>query len=360
MKFSLRKLLIALIVAIMLVGCGSSSQPANDKKPADDNKAGQTTECKVRIGLVTDTGGVDDKSFNQSSWEGVQRWAKEANAEKCIKYLQSNSDSDYVPNLSQLVDDKYDLVIATGYLFQNAMDKVSADNPNAKFLFIDGVSKNSNVESAIFNAEEGSFLVGLAAGATATENGSKKVGFVGGEEGEIIGKFQAGYEQGVLTTCPDCTIYVDYAQSFSDDSRGQQMATKQYDLGATVVYQAAGNAGNGVIKEAKERKNVWAIGVDRDQYEDGKVGDKSVILTSMLKRVDTAAYSASKAVAEGKFNPGVKVFDLKIDGVGAELSKGRNLNDSVIKLIKDYEAKIKSGELKINPKPKIGNGKTNK
>lgn len=359
MKFSLRKLLIALIVAIMLVGCGSS-QSTDDKKPADDKKAGQTTECKVRIGLVTDTGGVDDKSFNQSSWEGVQRWAKEANAEKCIKYLQSNSDSDYVPNLSQLVDDKYDLVIATGYLFQKAIDKVAADNPNAKFLFIDGVSEKPNVESAVFNAEEGSFLVGLAAGVTATENGSKKVGFVGGEEGEIIGKFQAGYEQGVLAACPDCTIYVDYAASFVDDSRGQQMAVKQYDLGATVIYQAAGNAGNGVIKEAKERQNVWAIGVDRDQYEDGKVKDKSVILTSMLKRVDTAAYSAAKAVAEGTFKPGLKVFDLKIDGVGAELSTGRNLNESVIKLIKDYEAKIKSGELKIDPKPKIGNGKTNK
>lgn len=354
MKFSLKKTTILFLMAIILVGCGSQ----NNKET--DGKTGKSEDCKVRIGLVTDTGGVDDKSFNQSTWEGVQRWAKEANAEKCIKYLQSNSDSDYVPNLSQLVDDKYDLIIATGYLFQKAVDKVSGDNPKSNFLFIDGVSKNPNVEGAVFNAEEGSYLVGLAAGATAVENGSKKVGFVGGEEGELIGKFQAGYEQGVLAACPECTIYVDYAQSFVDDSRGQQMATKQYDLGATVIFQAAGNAGNGVIKEAKERKNVWAIGVDRDQYEDGKVGDKSIILTSMLKRVDVAAYSASKAIAEGTFKPGVKVFDLKIDGVSAELSTGRNLNDSIIKLIKEKEEKIKSGELKVDPKPKIGNGKTNK
>ncbi len=352
MKFSLRKLIIALVVAIMLVGCGQNS--------TQSTSTGSATECKVRIGLVTDTGGVDDKSFNQSTWEGVQRWAKEANAEHCIKYLQSNADADYVPNLSQLVDDKYDLIIATGYLFQKAIDKVSADNPKANFLFIDGQSSSPNVEGALFNAEQGSFLVGVAAGAVATENGSKKVGFMGGMEGELIGAFQAGFEQGVLAACPDCTIYVDYANSFNDDAIGQRLAAKQYDLGATIIFQAAGQAGNGVIKEAKERKTVWAIGVDRDQYEDGKIGDKSIVLTSMLKRVDIAAYTASKDIAAGTFKPGVKVFDLHSDGVGAELSTDRNLSESIIKLVKEFEAKIKSGELKVDAKPKIANGKTNK
>lgn len=350
----LLKVLTASTLVLGLAACSSN----NDSKP-------ETKPCPVKIGLVTDTGGVDDKSFNQSAWEGLVKYAEENefSTEKgeCIDYLQSTSDSDYVPNLSTFADEGYDLIIAVGYLFEKAINEVSANYPDSKFLFIDSVSTSSNVMNAVFAAEDGSFLAGVAAGLKAKENGSNTVGFMGGMEGELIGAFQAGFEQGVLAVNPDAKIIVDYADSFSDDSKGQVIAAKQYDAGATVIYQAAGNAGNGVIKEAKERGDVWVVGVDRDQYEDGKKDDgSSVILTSMLKRVDTATYSAAQSVLAGTFEAKTVVFDLASDGVGAEISEGRNLSADIINAVKDYAEKIKNGEIEVNPVPTIPNGKTNK
>ncbi len=353
------KLFLALLVSVSLAACSSSNT-----EEATTTEGSETTstsgECPVTIGLVTDMGGVDDKSFNQSAWEGVQRFAEENGLQDCVSYLQSTTEADYVPNLSTFADEGKDLVIAVGYLFNEAITEVSANYPDTMFLFVDDVVDHENVESATFNAEQGSFLVGIAAGLTAMENGSKTVGFMGGMEGPIIGSFQAGYEQGVLAVCQDCKIYVDYADSYSDDAKGQQLAAKQYDLGATVIYQSAGNAGNGVIKEAKERGDVWAIGVDKDQYQDGMKDDgTSVILTSMLKRVDSATYSACTDMLNGTFEGGTKVFNLSNDGVGAEVTSGRNLSDDVIAQINDYAEKIKSGEIEVSPEATIANGSSN-
>lgn len=353
------KLFLALLVSVSLAACSS-----NNTEEATTTEGSETTstsgECPVTIGLVTDMGGVDDKSFNQSAWEGVQRFAEENGLQDCVSYLQSTTEADYVPNLSTFADEGKDLVIAVGYLFNEAITEVSANYPDTMFLFVDDVVDHENVESATFNAEQGSFLVGVAAGLTAMENGSKTVGFMGGMEGPIIGSFQAGYEQGVLTVCPDCKIYVDYADSYSDDAKGQQLAAKQYDLGATVIYQSAGNAGNGVIKEAKERGDVWAIGVDKDQYEDGMKDDgTSVILTSMLKRVDSATYSACNDILNGTFEGGSKVFNLSNEGVGAEVTSGRNLSDDVIAQINDYAQKIQNGEIEVSSEATIANGSSN-
>ena len=174
-------------------------------------------------------------------------------------------------------------------------------------------------------------------------------------------RFQAGYEQGVLAANPDATIYVDYVDSYSDDAKGQTVAEKQIGLGATVIYQAAGNAGNGVIKAAKEvGGGVWAIGVDKDQYSEGMLDDgSSVILTSMIKRVDTSSYMASKAVAEGTFDASVVTFNLANEGVSAELSEGRNLTADEIATIQEYADKVLSGEITVSAEPTIANGSTN-
>ncbi|MEG0164195.1 BMP family lipoprotein [Anaerorhabdus sp.] len=360
MKKVLKSALALLLAGALVAGC--SSKPAPTETPAATDGGATAGTCPVKIGLVTDTGGVDDKSFNQSAWEGLVKFQTEAGLDaSCIKYLQSTADSDYIPNLSTFADEDYDLIIAVGYLFQEAIDTVSANYPDKNFLFIDSVSEQANVESAVYNAEQGSFLVGVAAGLEAKANGSNVVGFVGGMEGPLIGAFQAGYEQGVLAANPEATIMVDYADSFSDDSKGQTLAVKQYDAGATVIYQAAGAAGNGVIKEAKERGDVWAIGVDKDQYNDGTIdGGKSVILTSMIKRVDISTYTAAKAILDGTFAGGTVVFNLENDGVGAELSSGRNLSDETITVINDYATKIKSGEIVVDAVPTIPNGGTNK
>lgn len=358
MKKVLKSALALLLVGALLAGCSKS---ATTETPATTDGTETAGTCPVKIGLVTDTGGVDDKSFNQSAWEGLVKYQTEAGLDAtCIGYLQSASDADYVPNLSTFADEDYDLIIAVGYLFQEAIDTVSANYPEKNFLFIDSVSESANVESAVYSAEQGSFLVGVAAGLEAKENGSNKVGFIGGMEGDLIGAFQAGFEQGVLAVNPEAKIMVDYAASFSDDSKGQTLAVKQYDAGATVIYQAAGAAGNGVIKEAKERQDVWVVGVDKDQYNDGMVdGNKSVILTSMIKRVDISTYTAAKAILEGNFKAGVVVFTLENDGVGAELTAGRNLSDATIATIEGYAAKIKAGEIKVESVPTIANGATN-
>ena len=353
----LSKILLALVLSSMvLVGC--ASKPA---EPAAEGKTEEKTEQKVvKIGLVTDTGGVDDKSFNQSAWEGLEKFAKENGDKVSIKYLQSNSDADYVPNLSAFAEEGYDLVIAVGYLFQEAVETVADQYPETNFLFIDSVAEKPNVMSAVYSQEEGSYLVGVAAALKAIENKSKVVGFVGGMEGDLIGAFQAGFEQGVLATCADCKIYVDYADSFVDDAKGQQLAAKQYGAGATIIYQAAGNAGNGVIKEAKERGDVWAIGVDKDQFEDGKKADgKSVVLTSMIKRVDISTYTVATDVLNGNFKAGVLVFNLANDGVGAELTADRNLTAEEIATITKAADAIKAGTIKVDPKPTIKNGATN-
>ena len=350
------KMALALILgAGILTGCSSNGNPSQATPTPEEG-------CKIRVGLVTDTGGVDDKSFNQSTWEGVTRFAADNGiSDECISYLQSTGDSDYIPNLSQFADEEYDLIIATGYLFAQAIDSVSANYADRNFLFIDEVSENANVASATFAAEQGSFLVGVAAATVAIEEGSNTVGFIGGMEGPLIGAFQAGFEQGVLAVNPDIKILVDYCASFEDASIGQSLAVKQYNAGATVIYQAAGAAGNGVIKEAKERGDVWAIGVDKDQYEEGMKEDgTSVILTSMIKRVDQASNMTAQAVLDNQFQGGIVHFDLTNDGVGAELTAGRNLTDEWIAIINDYATKIKAGEITVSPDAVIPNGSSNK
>lgn len=359
----LSKVLLALLLSSALIAGCSTSKPEETTTTEPEKTAEATTgsgECAVKIGLVTDTGGVDDKSFNQSAWEGVQKFAEENNLQDCVNYLQSNSEADYIPNLTTFAEEGYDLVVAVGFLFQDAVDTVAPQFPDTNFLFIDSVSENGNVMSATYAAEQGSYLVGIAAGRKAIENGSKTVGFVGGAESDLIGAFQAGYEQGVLSVCEDCKIIVDYADSFVDDAKGQQLASKQYGAGATIIYQAAGAAGNGVIKEAKERGNVWAIGVDKDQYEDGKIDSgASIILTSMIKRVDISTYTAATNVLNGEFAGGVFTFDITNDGVGAEISADRNLTAEDITAIEEAVAAMKDGTIVVDPKPTIPNGSTN-
>ena len=351
MKRILKFVLVAFL-ALGLVACSNQETP--------EEPQGDDTACTITIGLVTDTGGIDDRSFNQSAWEGLERYAKENGQEECISYLQSSAAADYVPNLSTFGDQGTDLIVAVGYLFDDAIKEVAPNYPESKFLVIDTTSDLENVASAVFASEQGSFLVGVAAGLKAKENGSNAVGFVGGMASELIQAFQAGYEQGVLAVNPEATIYVDYCDSFDNDQIGQQLAQKQYDLGATVIYQAAGNAGNGVIREAKERGDVWAIGVDRDQYSEGEMEDgTSRVLTSMIKRVDTATYTTATNLFNGEFTAEVKTYTLADEGVGAELTEGRNLTAEEIETVNDFAQQILDGEIEVSSVPTIENGGSN-
>ena len=242
------------------------------------------------------------------------------------------------------------------------MKEVSGKYPDTKFFVIDTVVPGDNVESGMFAAEQSSYLVGIAAAMQAKAAGGDTVGFVGGMDSELIQTFQAGYEQGVKSVDKNMKVMVNYAGAFDDPTKGGNLANMQYDAGAKVVYHSAGNTGSGVIKAAKERTEkgdtVWAIGVDRDQYEDGKYGKdgKSVILTSALKRVDVATYNVATAAMNGEFKGGTTVnFDIKNEGVGIPAENpnlSKDIQDALNKAVKD----IKDGKVKVSTKAKIKDG----
>lgn len=312
--------------------------------------------AQFKVGLVTDVGGIDDKSFNQGTWEGIVRFAQDNKLPKTnYKYLQSSAEADYVPNLSTFADEALNLIIAPGFLFEKAMGDVAANYPTRKFLIIDSVVSKPNVASAVFAEHEGSFLVGVAAALKAKADGKNVLGFIGGMQFPLIEKFQAGFEQGVKAVDPSLKILVDYAGDFAAPDKGQALAQKQFNAGAYIIFHAAGGTGNGMIKEAKERSQKgdvrWAIGVDKDQYADGVYGNKSAVLTSMMKRVDVAAYEVSKMTMQGKFPGGqVMVFSLANDGVGIPATNP-NLSADIVAKVRDFAARIKSGALKVSEVP---------
>ncbi len=353
--------LAVMMVAALGVGCAKPATTEATTEAATEATTEAVTEAPstadITIGLVTDIGGIDDKSFNQGTWEGIVKFSMENKMkEEQTKYVQSKTDADYVTNLSTFADDELDLIIAPGFLFFDAMTSVAKSFPDQKFLLIDSVVELPNVASAVFAEHEGSYLVGVAAALKAKEAGKDTVGFLGGMDFPLIGKFEAGFEQGVASVDPAMKVLVEYAGDFGNPAIGQTLAAKMYDAGAYVIYHAAGGTGNGMIKEAKDRvqngQDVWAIGVDKDQFADGIYeGEKSVILTSMMKRVDTAAYTVSEQVNKGEFNGGVLVFSLANDGVGIPATNP-NLTDEWVTKINEAATAVKDGTVKVTEIPK--------
>ena len=346
MKKTFKFLFVTLIAVSFLVACGG----------------GGGEKADFRVVVVLDSGGVDDKSFNQSSWEGVQKFLTDNNLDaSTASYLSSKADgSDYVSNLETASADA-DLVIAVGFLFGDALQEVAAKHEDVEYLFIDAGLENPlpNVHSATFSEEEGGFLVGLIAGSRSKEDGSNRVGFIGGvDNNPVINAFHAGYEAGVWEANPEATVAIEYAASFDDTAKGSSLATKLYSEGANIIFHAAGNVGNGVISEAKNHEDKWVIGVDRDQYEDGlNEAGKSVVLTSMIKRVDLAAYNFLEEFKEkGKIESEHFHFIVENKGVDAELTEGRNLTSEEIELVKSYYDKVVSGEIKLTKDPVIKDG----
>lgn len=354
MKKTIKILFATFVATALLVACGggSSEQEYTGTKDAD-----------FKVVVVLDSGGVDDKAFNQSTWEGVREFLNDNDLKKeTASYLSSASDgSNYVSNLENAAENA-ELVIAVGFLFEDALAEVAPKYPDTDFLFIDAqIDGIPNVHGTAFAEEEGSYYVGLIAGKRAAEDGTNKVGFIGGIEGPVISAFQAGYEQGVWEANPEATVAVEYAVSFSDTAIGASLATKLYN-GSNIIFHAAGNVGNGVITEAKNNEDKWVIGVDRDQYLEGLTkDDTSVVLTSMIKRVDVATYDfLSEYLDKGEIQTDTFVFNTLNNGVGAELSADRNLTKEEIAYVNEYIEKVKSGEVKISRTPTILAGQEGK
>ena len=262
----------------------------------------------VKIGMVTDVGGVNDKSFNQTSWEGLQALAEEDPSFE-VNYLESKTDADYQTNIATFLDEEYDLIICVGYMLADACREAALANPEQKFAIIDD-STNADLENVaclMFAQEQASYLVGLVAGSV-TE--SKTVGYVQGMVSDPMNLFGIGYISGVLEACPEATVLQYNANNFGDIAGGSAAAKDMITNGADVIYHAAGGTGLGVISTCDE-SGVWAIGVDSDQ---APLAPDHVI-TSAMKRVDTASQDISKAVKDGTFEAGVHTYDLSNGGV---------------------------------------------
>ena len=346
----MKKIIVLLLAFAMINGMLFASGADDD---SDDYEEG----ADFSIGLVTDTGGIDDKSFNQGTWEGILAFKEDYGlSDDQVQYLQSENDADYIPNLSTFADEGFDLIVAPGFLFEESITEVANNYPDQKFLLIDMVVEPTNIVDAVFAEEQGSFLVGVAAALKAQEAGKNTVGFIGGIDFALIQKFEAGFEEGVAAVDPNIKVLVEYAGSFSDTQKGQIVAAKLYDQGAYVIYHAAGATGNGAIKEAKDRvqnnQDVWIIGVDKDQYEEGVyAGNKSVVLTSMVKRVDVAAYSVAEMTYEDNFPEGeILVFTLENDGVGIPVINP-NLSSDILQQVNTYKEQVISGAITVGTTP---------
>ena len=347
-------LLISSVVATsaILGACGTS-----DEGKKEDTNQGGTAEDNFSIAMVTDVGGVDDKSFNQSAWEGIEKWGTDnglKRGDNGYDYLQSKSDADYNTNLNQLIRRDFDLVFGVGFLMESSVKEIAEQQPNAKLAIIDSVVDAPNVTSVLFKEQEGAFLAGVVAAEMSTTG---KIGFIGGQKIPVIERFEAGYIAGAKAANPNIEIDRYYAEAFDKAELGKTAANKMYSSGVDIIFHAAGGTGNGVFTEAKERKekdpnaNVWVIGVDADQYAEGQVGDHNVTLTSMLKGVSSAVIDIANRTKAGDFPGGQTLtYGLAENGVGLADSRGA-IPEDVLKSVEEFKAKIAAGEIVVPEKP---------
>ncbi|WP_281884692.1 BMP family protein [Paenibacillus sp. YYML68] len=346
-KWMSASLILMLTFALALSGCGSKPEtttPPAGEKPGDAAAGGDKPGSKLTIGMITDVGGVNDNSFNQSAWEALQKLNKDTGAN--VKYLQSKNDTEFIPNLNQMVKSNYSLTWGIGFIIGDAMKTVAQQNPNAKLGIIDNVVEAPNVVSVTFAEHEGSYLTGVVAGLMTKTN---KIGFVGGMEIPVIKRFEAGFKAGVAAVNPNAKVTINYTGAFDKPDLGKAAAATIYNDGADIVFHAAGATGDGVFNEAKDRlknnKKVWVIGVDKDQSL--TFGD-DVTLTSMMKRVDTAVYQVSNDLVNNNFQGGkVLTLGLKENGVGLPETSKKNVPEDVLKKVEEYKQKIISGEIKV-------------
>lgn len=301
----------AIALIVLLIANAALLFVGGSERGGDARARGGRT---VRVGLVFDVGGRGDRSFNDSAYAGLVRAERELGAE--IEYIEPAGGEDRESALRIFAARGFDVVIGVGFIFSSDMLSVAREYPRVSFACVDFAPPPDgrippNLVGLKFREEQGSFLVGAAA---ALLSRSRRVGFVGGMDMPLIHKFEAGYRAGVRAVCADCQVSVSYAgvtpEAFKDPARGKELALAQIARGADVVYHAAGSTGLGVFEAARQSR-VRAIGVDADQHDDGP----GVVVTSMVKRVDTAVFETIRAVMERRFRGGISTFGLGEDGV---------------------------------------------
>ncbi len=361
MKKGILALALLTMVFTVLVGCGTkNNNGGNTASPPAAESPAASPAANFKVGMVTDSGTIDDKSFNQGTWEGVLKATAEFGLEN--KYLKptGTTEADYTKEIGNLYDAGYKLILAPGFKFETAIFKSQDKYTDAKFVLIDGTPHagdfksvvKPNTVSVFFAEHESGFLAGVA---TALEMKEGEAGFIGGMEIPPVQKFNWGFQQGLAYANEKLgtkvTIKADnvvYQGSFDNVAAGGQLAAQMYDRGVKVIFAAAGGVGVGAINEAKNRSDVWIVGVDVDQYKDGvKADGKSIILTSAMKQIDTVAYEMIKAETEGTFPGGqTLIFDAKNNGVGLP-KENPNLSAETITKVDEVFKKLQSGEIKV-------------
>lgn len=312
------------VSASLLVGCSGNNESASDDK--------------ITVAMITDVAGVNDQSFNQSAWEGLQRAEKELGIE--VKYLESKQDSDYATNIETLVDEDVDLILGVGMKLADAIKEGSELYPDQNFVLVDEEIDASNVKNILFKAEESAYLAGLIAGKTTKTN---NVGFIGGMELPVIDTFKYGYMAGVKAANPEAKVQAQYANSFTDQAKGKAIANQMYSNGADIVFTCGGDVGTGAIEAAKEN-NKYAIGVDRDQSD---LAPENV-LTSAIKRVDAGVFETVKSYVNGTFEGGTTTtYGLEENAVGVPDTTKNLVSQDILDLVEETITKLKNKEITV-------------
>lgn len=320
----------AIIMGLMsLTGCTSK-----------ESNTGSNGNETIKIGMVADVGGINDESFNQSAWEGLQQAEKELGVE--VKVIESKQASEYLGNIETLADDGMDLIIGVGNTMKKDIETQANNYPELNFAIIDETYDEipENVTPILFKENEAAFLTGLIAGKMTKTN---EVGFIGGMENQVIYRFLYGYKYGVDQANDKADVKTQFAGTFADAAKGKSIANQMYANKVDIILSAAGGTGLGAIEAAKEQ-NKYAIGVDKDQSN--LAPDN--ILTSALKKVNVGVYDTVKEFKDGKLTGGeAKVYGLKENGVGISDSTKNLVPQEIIDYVNTMADKVKKGEIKV-------------
>ena len=337
------------VAAFAIAACGSDDSSSGGSSSGSSSSASSTGGKKIKVGLVTDIGGLNDRSFNQLANQGLQNAVKQLGVDGRV--LISKQNSDYIPNLTTLAQQKYDLIIGNGFLMADAVETAAKKFPQQKFAIIDYSplamkSKPKNVVGLPFKEQEAGYLVGYLAGLYAKDNGGS-VSSVGGQKIPPVDHYIAGFQAGAKKANPSVKTLNGYSQSFTDQAKCKEIALDQIAKGSKVVFQVAGSCGLGAIDAAKE-KSMQAIGVDADQAYLGPQ-----IITSALKKVDVAVFDAIKSVQDDTYKGGADVIaSLKTNGVG--IGKISAAGQKYADQVKQIQQQILDGS--ITPPDTVGSG----
>ena len=340
----LRLLLIAVLALCMgaVAACGDDEEEPASQGGSTEEAASTPEAEKIKVGMVTDIGGLNDRSFNEAAYKGLQRAESELGVE--IRALTSKSPTDYVPNLTTLARQKFDLVIAVGFLMAEDTEKIAGQFPDTNFAIIDSSqqamkSQPPNLEGLLFKENEAGYLVGYMAGLyTKDKGGDQVVSTVGGLKIPPVDAYIAGFQKGAKDANPKIETLNAYSEDFVDQAKCKELALNQIADGSQVVFQVAGGCGLGALDAAKQ-EGVQGIGVDSDQ---GFLGDH--IMTSALKKIDEAVFTTIQEVQDGAFKAGTDTtFDVKSGGVG--YGEVNAEGEKYTAQVDEVQAKIESGDI---------------